>query len=154
MFKHGLYKQTLKIGLVACFAATNMWMIYLTGAGLKISDFIFNTLYFPLVTIIPIVLSCLLVAKVLIALRVNYSSNAKANTVGIFSVLAIVLFSIIILSIAVGLINLIFKGPDAFRPVDEIYALLYVILIGVVMGSWAIIPLGVWLGNFLKTNSK
>jgi hypothetical protein len=154
MFKHPVYKQTLKVGLVACIAATIMWVIYISGAGVPFSTFLSNAFYFPLVTIIPIALSSLLVAKVLLLLSLKYTSSAKAVTVGIISTLLMVLLTILILTIVIALLNLIFKGPEAFSAMDEIYALFYVILIGVVMGSWAIVPLGVWQGRFLRQLNK
>jgi hypothetical protein len=154
MFRHPLYKQSIKVGLVACLAATLMWVIYISGAGVAFSTFLSNALYFPIVTILPILVSSLLIAKLLLLLSFKYTSSAKAVTIGIISTLAMVLMTILILTIAIAVLNLIFKGPEAFSAMDEIYALFYVILIGVVMGSWAIVPLGVWQGRFLRQFSK
>jgi hypothetical protein len=150
-----LYIQTLKVGLWGWFAGLTMWALYISGTGeFNFPGFFRGLLFYVMMTLIPVVIASLIIAKLLLCLKIKYDKNWKANTVGIVSTMLLSWIAIVIVALVAAVGSMISSQSYSFRIVEELYGLRYVIFVGTVMGSWAIVALGVWQGHFLKTNSN
>ena len=148
-----IYIQTLKVGILGWLAAIFVWAIFVSGDGLGTFGFTKALGFFAIITVVPILLGSLIVAKALTLLKLNYTSNAKAYTVGILSTILIIWIAVLIISLEMAIYNTVAKDSFALKLPEEASALLYVIGIATVMGSWAVVPLGVWQGRFLKRSA-